>query len=198
MTPPNVLGTANPASSVMMSRMLGASLGGTMRGAHHGFDCRASFLISPPNFAGGAGSCFPSMVVVALGEPGVPVICCAPAARAKTAPIARARTTKILFFFMPHFLPLFSVCAFHLFDDLFRFVIASKPLSLADEPVMGPGEQGYEVDIFEQALDVLGTPDVGGPNEPLLGRTRNKPRRSAWKKTPTSRSADSVYRSILK
>ena len=34
-------------------------------------------LITPPNFGLGAGSCFPSMVVVALGEPGVPVTCCA-------------------------------------------------------------------------------------------------------------------------
>src|SRR5438046_6707789 len=73
-TPPNVLGTPKPESSVMMSRMLGACLGGTMRGAHHGFDWRASFLITPPNFGSGAGSCFPLMVVVAPGEPGVPVV----------------------------------------------------------------------------------------------------------------------------
>ena len=59
----------------MMSRTLGAPLGGTMRGAHQAFDCRASSLITPPNFGSGAGSCLPSMVVVALGEPGVPVIC---------------------------------------------------------------------------------------------------------------------------
>jgi hypothetical protein len=31
----------------------------------------------PSNFCGGAGNCEPSIVVVALGEPGVPVICCA-------------------------------------------------------------------------------------------------------------------------
>ncbi len=73
-TPPKVLGTPNPESSVMINSTLGASFGGTMRGAHHGFDCRASFLITPPNFASGAGSCLPSMVVVAPGEPGVPVI----------------------------------------------------------------------------------------------------------------------------
>ena len=42
MTPPKVLGTPKPASSVMMSRTLGAPLGGTTRGAHQGFDCRAS------------------------------------------------------------------------------------------------------------------------------------------------------------
>jgi hypothetical protein len=69
MTPPKVPGTPNPASSVMMSRTLGASLGGTMRGAHQGFDCRASGLITPPKAGSGAGSCLPLMVVVALGEP---------------------------------------------------------------------------------------------------------------------------------
>src|SRR5438093_13519669 len=74
MTPPNVLGTPKPESSVMMSRMLGACLGGTTRGAHHGFDWRASFLITPPNFGSGGGSCFPLIVVVAPGEPGVPVV----------------------------------------------------------------------------------------------------------------------------
>ena len=73
--PPKVLGTPNPESSVMMSSTLGACLGGTMRGAHHGFELRASFLITPPNFGSGAGSCLPLMVVVALGEPGTPVIC---------------------------------------------------------------------------------------------------------------------------
>ena len=31
----------------------------------------------PSNFCGGGGSWLPSMVVVALGKPGVPVICCA-------------------------------------------------------------------------------------------------------------------------
>src|SRR5215471_16457810 len=77
MTPPNVLGTPNPASSVMMRSTLGAPLGGTTRGAHHGLDCSASFLITPPNFGSGGGSCLPSIVVVAPGEPGVPMICCA-------------------------------------------------------------------------------------------------------------------------
>jgi hypothetical protein len=32
-------------------------------------------LITPPNFGSGGGSCFPVIVVVASGEPGVPVIC---------------------------------------------------------------------------------------------------------------------------
>src|SRR5439155_14399877 len=74
MTPPNVLGTPKPESSVMISRMFGACLGGTTRSAHQAFDWRASFLITPPNFGSGGGSCCPLMVVVAPGEPGVPVV----------------------------------------------------------------------------------------------------------------------------
>jgi hypothetical protein len=33
--------------------------------------------MTPPNLGGGAGSWLPGIVVVALGEPGVPVVCCA-------------------------------------------------------------------------------------------------------------------------
>src|SRR5215470_18138469 len=75
MTPPKVLGTPKPASSVMISSTFGAPSGGTMRGAHQGLDCRASFLITPPNAGSGGGSCLPSIVVVALGEPTAPVVC---------------------------------------------------------------------------------------------------------------------------
>jgi hypothetical protein len=75
-TPPKVPGAPKPTSSVMMSSTLGSPLGGTIRGGHQGFDSEASSLITPPNFGPG-GSCFPSMLVVALGEPGTPVICCA-------------------------------------------------------------------------------------------------------------------------
>jgi hypothetical protein len=39
-------------------------------------------LITPPNGVGGGGSCFPSMVTVALGEPGTPVVSCAVAGAA--------------------------------------------------------------------------------------------------------------------
>src|SRR5207249_12073122 len=78
----------------MMSRMLGACLGGTMRGAHHGFDWRASFLITPPNFGSGAGSCFPLMVVVAPGEPGVPVVCTCALAEGAAAMTAAASIPK--------------------------------------------------------------------------------------------------------
>ena len=72
MTPPKVLGTPKPASSVMMSSTLGAPSGGTTRGAHQAFDCRASSLITPPNFISGGGNCLPLMVMEAPGEPGVP------------------------------------------------------------------------------------------------------------------------------
>jgi hypothetical protein len=76
MTPPKVLGAPKPWSSVMMSNTLGAPFGGTTRGVHQGVDSEAFSLITPPNFGSGGGSCFPSSVVVALGEPGAPVICC--------------------------------------------------------------------------------------------------------------------------
>jgi hypothetical protein len=59
----------------MISSTLGAPFGGTTRGAHHGVDSEAFSLITPPNFDGGGGSCVPGMVVVAPGEPGVPVMC---------------------------------------------------------------------------------------------------------------------------
>ena len=68
MTPPKVLGAPKPWSSVMMSSTLGAPFGGTTRGAHHGVDSEALSLITPPNFGSGGGSCFPSIVVVALGR----------------------------------------------------------------------------------------------------------------------------------
>ena len=84
MTPPKVLGTPKPASSVMISRTLGASLGGTTLGAHHGVDCSAPSLMTPPNAGSGGGSCVFGIVVVALGEPGVPVVCCA---RTSSAPM---------------------------------------------------------------------------------------------------------------
>src|SRR5580765_380690 len=95
MTPPNVLGTPNPASSVMMSRTFGACLGGTIRGAHQYLDCRAPSLITPPNFGSGAGSCLPVTVVVALGEPGSPVVstCWARAVCAGAVVAASAQTS---------------------------------------------------------------------------------------------------------
>src|SRR5215471_7576798 len=74
-TPPNVLGTPKPASSVMIRRTFGAPFGGTTRAGQYGLDCGAVSLITPPNLGSGGGSCFPSIVLVALGEPGVPEIC---------------------------------------------------------------------------------------------------------------------------
>src|SRR6202000_1157764 len=61
----------------MIRSTLGAPLGGATWGGQYGFDWLAPRLISPPNFGGGGGRYFPSIVVVAAGEPGVPVVCCA-------------------------------------------------------------------------------------------------------------------------
>ena len=55
--------------------MFGAPLGGTTRGGQYGVESLALSLITPPNGIGGGGSCFPSSVTVALGEPGAPLIC---------------------------------------------------------------------------------------------------------------------------
>src|SRR5712664_815745 len=88
MTPPNVLGEPKPQSSVMMSRTLGAPLGGTTRGGHHAFDSVALSLMTPPNFGSGGGSCLPLMVAVALGEPNSPVTCCASLDVAQVRPTA--------------------------------------------------------------------------------------------------------------
>src|SRR5271167_4414514 len=97
MTPPKVPETPYPWSSVMMRRMLGAPLGGTTRGGHHGVESLALSLITPPNCIGGGGSCFPSSVTVALGEPGTPVICWAEAGvEPNSAPaITRASIVKV-------------------------------------------------------------------------------------------------------
>src|SRR5579864_694253 len=79
MTPPKVLGTPKPASSVMMSSTFGAPLGGTILGAHQALDCRAPSLMIPPNFGSGGGSCLPVIDVVALEEPSTPLTSCASA-----------------------------------------------------------------------------------------------------------------------
>ena len=71
----------------MMSSTLGAPFGGTTRGAHHAFDSAAFSLITPPNFGSGGGSCFPLMVVVALGEPGVGGVC-GPAPMSDVTPLS--------------------------------------------------------------------------------------------------------------
>src|SRR5215469_14202303 len=61
----------------MIRRTFGAPFGGTTRAGQYGFDWSACRPISPPNFEGAGGRYFPSIVVVAPGEPGVPVVCCA-------------------------------------------------------------------------------------------------------------------------
>src|SRR5271157_5970262 len=110
-TPPNVLGAPKPTSSVMMSNTLGAPFGGTTRGGHQGVDSEAFSLITPPNVGSGGGSCFPLRVVVAVGEPGSPVVCWAEAdnalARRKAAvvkgqsPEIEARTVFSFFIMLP-------------------------------------------------------------------------------------------------
>src|SRR5712671_4507972 len=80
----------------MMSSTFGAPLGGTTRGGHQGLESVALSLITPPNFAGGGGSCFPSIVVVALGEPGVPVICCAVACRYVSVATAKVTARNVV------------------------------------------------------------------------------------------------------
>src|SRR5262249_32524522 len=74
-TPPKVLVTPKPVSSVMIRSTLGAPLGGTTRAGQYGVDCAALRPILPSNFWGGGGSWLPGIVVVASGEPGTPVVC---------------------------------------------------------------------------------------------------------------------------
>jgi len=105
MTPPKVLGAPKPWSSVIMSSTLGAPFGGTMRGGHQGFDSEAFSLITPPNFGSGGGSCFPSMVVVAPGEPGTPVVswaeAVAAASMATRTKVRIADRNNLVFIFYP-------------------------------------------------------------------------------------------------
>src|SRR5215471_14799215 len=77
-TPPNVLETPKPASSVMINNTLGAPLGGTTRGAQQGFESRASRLITPPNGVGSGGNCVSDLSeVVPAGEHASGAGCCA-------------------------------------------------------------------------------------------------------------------------
>src|SRR5215472_2681351 len=113
-TPPNVLPAPKPVSSVMISTTLGAPLGGTTRAGQWGFDCKALGLISPPNGAGGLGRYLPSMVVVASGEPGAPVVCCAwpvamPSAKNNAKPRAPRSAGGIKYFKSFIMLPLLPI-----------------------------------------------------------------------------------------
>jgi hypothetical protein len=58
----------------MISNTFGAPFGGTTVGGQYGVECVASRLMMPPKGAGGFGTYRPSSVVVALDDPGVPVI----------------------------------------------------------------------------------------------------------------------------
>src|SRR6266550_4324434 len=58
----------------MIKSTLGAPLGGTIVGGQYGLESTAVSLITPPNCGSCGGICLPSMVVVAPGEPGVPVV----------------------------------------------------------------------------------------------------------------------------
>src|SRR6478672_6460331 len=89
-TPPKVLVIPYPWSSVMIKRTFGAPLGGTTVGGQYGLESTAVSLITPPNFGSGGGICLPSMVVVALGEPGVPVVWISARAEEATARTATA------------------------------------------------------------------------------------------------------------
>src|ERR1700734_3094532 len=80
----------------MMSSTLGAPLGGTTRGGHQGVESLALSLITPPNFGGGAGSCLPSTVVVALAEPNVPVTTCAPTGATVNAAASRNTAASVM------------------------------------------------------------------------------------------------------
>src|SRR5215472_7385814 len=84
----------------MMSKTLGAPLGGTTVGGQYGLESLEPKLIVPPNGAGGGGRYLPSIVVVALGEPGVPVGCCPAAGRtdivATTASAASGSSRMLL------------------------------------------------------------------------------------------------------
>src|SRR5512136_1514264 len=89
----------------MIKSTLGAPLGGTTCGGQYGFESLASSLITPSNFVGGGGNCLPSIVMVALGEPGTPVICCAIAGPAASTTARRnASVAKIIAFLCMCFL----------------------------------------------------------------------------------------------
>jgi hypothetical protein len=80
----------------MINKTFGAPFGGTTVGGQYGFESLALSLMTPPNFAGGGGSCLPSSVVVALGEPGTPVTCCADAGNALSDNAAEISISTLL------------------------------------------------------------------------------------------------------
>jgi hypothetical protein len=96
-TPPKVLATPKPASSVRIRTTFGAPLGGVTRAGQYGVDSCAVVAIFPPKGGSGAGSWRPSITRVAAGEPGGAVDCAAaaPAASSGTSR-ARQRTVRAI------------------------------------------------------------------------------------------------------
>jgi hypothetical protein len=76
----------------MISRTLGAFLGGTTVAGQQDLESLALRLITPPNAAGGLGRYAPLRVVVALGEQGTPLVCCAARELAEANSHAAAKT----------------------------------------------------------------------------------------------------------
>jgi hypothetical protein len=71
-------------------------------------------LITPPNSGSGAGSCLPLIVVVALGDPGVPVVSCAALpveATANPTPIKKQVKKQEVRFMVTLFLKVSLRCA---------------------------------------------------------------------------------------
>src|SRR5260221_13268458 len=85
----------------MISSTLGAPFGGTTVGGQYGLDCSEPRLISPPNFGGGGGRYFPSIVSVALGAPGKPLICWAPAGAKEVTIAVGAEDANVAGFLAP-------------------------------------------------------------------------------------------------
>src|SRR5262249_45447760 len=73
---------------------------GTTRAGQPGFDWSTLRLIWPSNFGGGGGRYRPSIVVVASGEPGTPVVCCAAAGADMVAPTNKATSPRRMFLFV--------------------------------------------------------------------------------------------------
>src|SRR5262244_546879 len=83
----------------MISKTLGAPFGGTTLAGQNGLESFESKLIVPPKGGAGGGRCFPSIVVVASGEPGVPVVCWAsaePTVRAARAEVDKTNVTAMI------------------------------------------------------------------------------------------------------
>ena len=85
----------------MISRTFGAPLGGTTVGGQPGLESAVLRLILPAKGGGGFGMYLPSIVVVALGEPGTPVVSCAitgkAARRAMELAVTESRTDRVRF-----------------------------------------------------------------------------------------------------